>query len=391
MLKSQELYAKLEDMKTEAKALIEKDDVKAEDIKAKQEEIENMKAKIEMQEKIEAEEKEEVKNKIKNGQMKEIGKGVEDMKNKTELYKEGFYNALRGRSVTVEQQQAITEINNALSSTTGEDGGYLIPEDQQTKIKELKRQLKSMEELVNVEPVTTKSGSRNIEKDAEYTPFAELTEGLDVPEESSPQFVNVPYAIKDRGGILPVPNSLFADNTANLESYLNKWLAKKEVATRNKLIVDKLATLSKTAIADIDDVKDVMDVQLDPAIADMAVVVMNQDSFNKFNKMKDNDNNYLLEKDPQNPTRKLLNGKPIIVFSNKTLATRDDAGTLKAPVIIGSLSEAITLFDRQAISLLSTKIGGTAFGKNRTEVRAITREDVQFVDSDAVVYGEIAL
>jgi HK97 family phage major capsid protein len=135
----------------------------------------------------------------------------------------------------------------------------------------------------------------------------------------------------------------------------------------------------------------VLNVTLDPSIAAMSIVVMNQDSFNKFDKMKDSQGNYLLEKDPQNPTRKLLAGKPIYVFSNKTLKTRDDAGTKKAPVIIGSLKEAVTLFDRQAMSLLSTNIGGSAFTKNRTDIRAITREDVKMVDTASVVYGELIL
>ncbi|WP_432408633.1 phage major capsid protein [Wukongibacter sp. M2B1] len=386
-MKLQELYSKLEEIKANAEGL-----EKAEDIKASIEQIKDIKAQIELQKQLEADKKQEIKNKINAGEMNRIdGKDIDDMKNKAEIYKEGFYNVLRGRTLTTEQHKVVTEINNALSSNTDTDGGYLIPDDQKTAIKELKREFGGLEFLVNTEKVSTKSGSRNIEKDAAYTPFTELTEGNDIPEENSPQFENIPFDIKDRGGILPVPNSLLADETANLQSYLNRWLAKKSIATRNKLIVDLLGTLAKTAIAGINDVKDVLDVQLDPAIKDMAIIVMNQDSFNKFNKMKDNDDNYLLEKDPQNSTRKLLNGKPVYVFSNKILATRDDAGTMKAPVIIGSLSEAITLFDRQAMSLLATKIGGSAFTKNRTEIRAITREDIKFVDSDAIVFGEITL
>ena len=388
----EQLYAELYEEKVKATTLTESEEATVEEINAKAEKIKALKAKITVAEQLEADEKEEIENKISKGEMKKIedGKEVDKMNNK-ERYSEVFYNALRGKALTVEDQALITEVNNALSSATGEDGGYLIPVDQKTAIKELKRQMKSLETLVNVEPVSTLSGSRNIEKDAEYTPFTTFAEGEDVPASDSPQFVNIPYTITDRGGILPVPNNLFADNTANLKGYLNKWMAKKQVATRNKLIVDLLNTLAKTAIADIDDVKNILNVQLDPAIADMSIVVMNQDSFNIFDKMKDNDNNYLLEKDPQDPTRKLLAGKPIYVFSKKTLPTRDDAGTLKAPVVIGSLKEAITLFDREQMSLLATTIGGTAFGKNRTEIRAITREDVKTVDTDAVVFGEIVV
>ncbi|NFT52821.1 phage major capsid protein [Clostridium sporogenes] len=390
---SDELKQELQGLQNEAKSLINKEGVTAEDINNKSKEIETLKAKITMQENIEEEERKEMEDKINNGTAEEIGNGgnVEETKNKQELYKEGFYNVLRGKRVTEEQATVLKEFNNALSSNTGEDGGYTIPVDQQTAIKELKREFKSLETLVNIEPVTTLSGSRNIEKDAEYTPFVEFAEGDDVPTTDSPQFVNIPYAIKDRGGILPVPNNLLADNTANLANYLNRWLAKKQVATRNKLIVDLLATKAKTAVASADDLKTITNITLDPTISAMSVVVTNQTGFNWLDTLKDSEGNYLLQKDPTMPTRKLLYGiQPVEVYSNKTLKNDTTSGT-KAPIIIGALKEAVTLFDREAMSLLSTNIGGDAFKKNRTDIRAITREDIKLVDSDAFVYGQVTI
>ncbi|NFO71576.1 phage major capsid protein [Clostridium botulinum] len=390
---SDELKQELEQLQNEAKQLMNKDGVTAEEITNKSKNIDILKAKITMQEKIEEEERQEIEDKINAGIAKELGKGgsMEETKNKQELYKEGFYNALRGKRVTEEQATVLEEFNNALSSNTDEDGGYTIPIDQQTAIKELKREFKSLETLVNTEPVTTPKGNRNIEKDAEYTPFAEFEEGEDVPTTDSPQFVNISYVIKDRGGILPVPNNLLADNTANLASYLNKWLAKKQVATRNKLIVDLLATKAKTAVASADDLKTITNVTLDPAISAMSVVVTNQTGFNWLDTLKDSEGNYLLQKDPTMPTKKLLFGiHPVEVYSNKTLKNDTTSGT-KAPIIIGALKEAVTLFDREAISLLSTNIGGDAFKKNRTDIRAITREDVKLVDSDTFVYGQVTI
>ncbi|WP_061328891.1 phage major capsid protein [Clostridium botulinum] len=390
---SDELKQELEQLQNEAKQLMNKDGVTAEEITNKSKNIDTLKAKITMQEKIEEEERQEIEDKINAGIAKELGKGgnMEETRNKQELYKEGFYNVLRGKRVTEEQATLLKEFNNALSSNTGEDGGYTIPIDQQTAIKELKREFKPLETLVNIEPVTTPKGNRNIEKDAEYTPFAEFEEGEDVPTTDSPQFVNISYVIKDRGGILPVPNNLLADNTANLASYLNRWLAKKQVATRNKLIVDLLATKAKTAIASADDLKTITNVTLDPAISAMSVVVTNQTGFNWLDTLKDSEGNYLLQKDPTMPTKKLLFGiHPVEVYSNKTLKNDTTSGT-KAPIIIGALKEAVTLFDREAISLLSTNIGGDAFKKNRTDIRAITREDVKLVDSDTFVYGQVTI
>lgn len=382
---SDELKQKLATLQNEAKELVKDEKATAEQIEAKTAEIETMKAKLGTQLAIEADEQAAIEANAKPAPAAKIETDPKA------VYEDAFYNALAGKPLTEAQSKAIIEVNDALSSTTGEDGGYLIPVDQQVAIRELKRQFQPLEDLVTVESVSTLTGSRNMEKDAQYTPFAEFAEGADVPATDTPQFVNITYAIKDRGGILPVPNNLLADNKANLQGYLNTWLAKKSVATRNKLIVDLIGTKAKTAIAGIDDVKNALNVTLDPAISAMSEVVMNQDAFNKFDKMKDTDGNYLLQPDPVNPTQKLLCGHPVRVYSNKTLPTRTADTKKLAPVIIGSLKEAVVMFDRQAMSLLATNIGGTAFGKNRTEIRAIEREDIKGFDLDAIVYGEIEI
>ena len=387
-----ELMNKLEELKAEAGKLAETSNVEdTEKLNAKLAEIKNVKARIKFEEMKIEDERITAENKIQNGRMKPIDNTKDNQIDNQAVYEKAFYNVLQGKRLSAEDVNVLQKVNNTLSSGTGEDGGYLIPNDQKVAIKELKRQYKSLETLVNVEPVTTLTGSRSIEKEAEYTPFIEFAEGDDISETDSPKFNNVLYAIKDRGGILPVPNNLLSDNKANLKSYLNKWLAKKQVATRNSLIVNLMRAKEKNLIENIDDVKEIFNVTLDPSIADMAVVVMNQSSFNKFDKMKDGNGEYLLQKDPTDKTKKMLDGRNIIKFSNKILSNRDDNGIKKAPVIIGSLKEAITLFDRDATSLLSTQLGGTAFKKNRTEIRAITREDVKEVDSDAYVFGEIVV
>lgn len=302
-------------------------------------------------------------------------------------YEEAFYNTLRGRASVDDIE--ILEARN-LSSGVEADGGCLIPVDQQTEINELKRTYTALRGLVTVEQVRTTTGSRVLEQDAEHTPLEEFTETGEegIKETSAPKFVPVTYSIKNYGGILPIPRTLLQDQTANLRSYLNKWLAKKAVATENSLIIANLNTLTKVPVETIDDVKDIMDVTLDPSISALAKVVTNQDGFNYLNKLKDSQGNYLLEKDPKNSTKKMLNGKEIVVLSNRTLKTTGTSAK-KAPLIIGSLTEAIVLFDRETIELKSTDVGGDAFKKNRIDMRAIMRLDVKKFDSAAVVYGEL--
>ena len=132
----------------------------------------------------------------------------------------------------------------------------------------------------------------------------------------------------------------------------------------------------------IDDIKTVLNKTLDPAISANAIVVTNQTGFNELDKMKDTDGNYLLQPDPTKPTQKLLKGRPVKVYPDKVLAN----DTTKAPVIIGDFKRAITLFDRQLLTVDSTNIGAGAFETNSTKVRGLLRMDVQKFDEKAIVF-----
>lgn len=386
MLKSQQMKAQLNALIAESKLLMNEEGATAEEIGAKTSEISALKAKITLQEGIEAEERTQLEDET----AQEFATGIKQPTNDATEYEKAFYNLMTGKDVTAEQKEIL--IKNALSSTSGTDGGYLIPVDQQVAVKELMREYGSLDELVNIESVSTLTGSRNIEKDAEYTAFADLTEGNTIADTDTPQFTNITYSIKDYAGIMPVPNNLLADAKA-LEAHLMKWLAKKNVATRNSIITAILATLTKTAITGVDDVKTVLNKTLDPAIANKSYIIMNQDSFDKFDKIKDSEGRPVLQPDVTNPTIMRLKGKEIKLVSNKVMATRigsgADAGKKFAPVIIGNLKEVVTIFDRQAMSLLATNIGAGAFEKNQTKYRAILRLDAKKVDGVAAIFGEI--
>jgi HK97 family phage major capsid protein len=306
--------------------------------------------------------------------------GVVESKNENKIYENAFYNALAGRADATEI--ALLDSKAALSSTTGEDGGYLIPIDQRTAIKELMREYGPLDQYVNVEVVSTLTGSRNLEVNAEHVPFVKFVEGDTIAEIETPKFVNLTFSIDDRGGILTIPNDLLADNTAGLMAYLNKWLAKKIVATRNALILEILATLTKTAMTDYKDIKTTLNVLLDPAISQRSIIFTNQDGFNFLDQAEDGNGRPLLQPDPTSPTSKMFAGRKIVSISNVILKS---TGTV-APVIVGDLKQVITLFDRQMTSIVSTKTGAGSFEKNQTKVRAITREDGKIVDTGAVVY-----
>ncbi|MHB0801895.1 phage major capsid protein [Bacillus thuringiensis] len=313
------------------------------------------------------------------------------VKNEDPSYKDVFMKAIRGQNLSHEEVSVMQEYKAALSENSGKDGGYIVPEDITTTINQLKQTVDSLEQYVNVQPVSTNKGARTLEKRAASTPFAPLSEygkPNAMQEIASPEFDRLSYAIEDYAGFLPVPNDLLDDTDQALESYLRQWIAKKSIATRNYLILQEINKLTKVDLKDYNGLKTTLNVTLDPLFAAAANIFTNQDGFNYLDQLEDKNGRPLLQPDPTNPTRKLFSGKPVIVLSNKTIATDKDG---KAPFIVGDLKEAVILWDRKQLSIDMTKEGGNAWRTNTSEFRAIEREDVTLWDQEAVVYGQITI
>src|SRR5699024_1473392 len=299
-----------------------------------------------------------------------------------------FFKAIRGKTLSDDELDVMNKYKARLSSERGEDGGYIIPEDIQTKINKLRQSDDDLKQYVNVIPVSTNKGARTLERRAEHTPFAPLSEYGDpnaMEEIDSPKFDRVPYAIEDYAGFLPVYNSILDDSDQALENYLIQWIAKKGKATDNHFILKVLDGFEKTTLDDHTGIKTTLNVELDPAFLPTTRIYTNQDGFNYLDQLEDGNGRPLLQPDPTSPTKKLLHGYPVVVFSNKTIATENNL----APFIIGDLKEAVNYWDRQQISIDMTKVGGDAWRSNTTEFRAIMRLDTGEWDSEAVKYTQI--
>ena len=279
-----------------------------------------------------------------------------------------------------------------LTSNTDESGnaiGLTIPVDVQTTIHTLVRRFDSLQEYVNVEKVTTTSGSRVYEKWSNITPLTALdTEDGEIPANDDPALYLIKYLIKRYAGISTVTNSLLKDTAENILAWLSKWIAKKVVVTRNTKIlaaIDGIKAAQKKDVKDVDGIKDIKNNQLDPAIEATSMFITNQDGFNVLDKVKRADGSYLLQKDVASATGYTFLGKPIKKIASRFLPNKGTQAAPKYPLYIGDLKEAVTLYDRENMSLLTTNIGGGAFETDTTKVRVIDRFDVQLVDDEAVV------
>lgn len=285
-----------------------------------------------------------------------------------------FKNLVRGR------------YQNLLDSKTdhsGSDAGLTIPQGIRTAINTLVRQYDSLQEYVNVENVTTLTGSRVYEKWTDITGLANIDdEAGKIADIDDPKLSLIKYTIKRYAGISTVTNSLLADSTENILAWLSGWIAKKVVVTRNKEIlgvVDKLPT--KPTLTKWDDIID-LEAKVDPAIKQTSFFLTNTSGFTALKKVKNAFGDYLMERDVKSPT-----GYSIAGFAVKEISDRwlPNASSGVMPLYFGDLKQAVTLFDRQQMSLLSTNIGGGAFETDTTKVRVIDRFDVVATDTEAFV------
>ncbi|MBB5325195.1 HK97 family phage major capsid protein [Anoxybacillus tepidamans] len=286
-----------------------------------------------------------------------------------------------------------TRFRNAMSEGSNQDGGYTVPQDIQTRINELRESKDALQNLITVEPVTTLSGSRVFKKRSQQTGFVEVAEGAAIGEKATPQFTLLQYQVKKYAGFFRVTNELLNDSTEAIVNTLVRWIGDESRVTRNNLIASLLGTKAKTAIADLDALKQVVNVQLDPVFRSTSSVIVNQDAYNWLDTLKDQNGQYLLQPSISSPTGRQLLGLPVVIVSNKVLANRVDGGTGAqfAPIIVGDLKEAVVMFDRQRTEIMSSNVAMDAFETDATLWRAIERMDVKLRDDEAFVFGEVQL
>lgn len=288
---------------------------------------------------------------------------------------------LSGKKLGDEEKALIVEADPTAENAHGTN--YLLPEDVQLAIRELRRNYMSAKDLglVNVIPTTALSGSTNFELDdnGELTDFED---GKDVSEEDGPKFKKVPFAIKFKGKLIYISNILSGNEKAGLLSYLNKWFVKKAVRTENKDIFTTLAAgKTEKAIKGLTALKNHINVDLDPSCTMAGVIITNQSGFAAMDGQKDKNGRGLLEENPSKKTKKMFQELPIYVFSDKELKNVNG----KAPMFVGATDAGCDFMDKDKLEFATSE--HYAFGKNQTTLRVMEGYDT--VQTDAETYSYV--
>ena len=372
-----ELLDKINAKKTEVKNLVSEN--KIDEAKAAKEELINLQAKFDVLYDLEEEKEEEMKNKIENGDAKEItNKPNDQIKEFANAARQGF------------------RIQNTMSTGVDADGGYAVPQDIQTKINEYKEAKKSLKDLVDVEKVTVQKGQRTFKKRAQQTGFTKVGEGGKIGAKATPQFERLSFEIEKYAGYFPVTNELLKDSDQSIVNTLVEWIGDESRVTANKLIVAEINdNFTPVALSGLDDIKKALNVTLGQAFKPTAKIVTNDDGLQYLDTLKDEDGKYLLQPSPQDPMQlRLCAGAttiPVEVYPNTDMPTVEN----KIPFIIGDFKEAVKFFDRELTTIKQSDVAVigdlNAFEEDLTLFRAIEREDVVVKDDMALVNGYIEI
>lgn len=383
-----ELLDAINQKKVSIRQLVEEN--KLEDAASEKEELKKLQQKFELLKDLEDEQQAQLTNKLNNNPEDKTGVTImtPSADAPTDAVKEFAAAARAGFRM---ENAAIAE---GMRENSDENGGYVVPEDIQTQINQHKQAEFTLEKLISVENVTRTKGARTYEKKATVTGFSDIEEGEALSKMDEPEFERVRYAIKDRGGWLPITNDLLSDTDQNITEVITRWIARKSNATGNKKILEMIATKTPAEIETMDAVKKAIIVELGAAYREGAQILTNDDGLLWLATLKDTTGRDLLQPNPLDVMQMYLSVGPIkvpvIAVPNQTYASdKTTAKKVKVPIICADFKEAFKKYDRQRTSLLASNVAaaGTlnAFTQNLTLIRAIERNDFEVIDKDAFI------
>lgn len=211
-----------------------------------------------------------------------------------------------------------------------------------TPIREIKTTV-DLKPFTTIYPAKKASGKYPILKKAtsKMVSVAELEKN---PKLAKPEFEQVDWTVETYRGAIPVSQESVDDADVDLISIVAETVGQIKVNTTNAAIADVLKSFTAKTVASVDDIKKILNVELDPAY-DVAFVV-SQSFYQILDTLKDKNGRYLLQDSITAVTGKVLLGKPVFVLSDEILGA---SGEAKA--FVGDFKRGILFADRKDLGL----------------------------------------
>ena len=367
----------------EAKAILMKDG-KTEEYTAKMADVEKLNANIEAVEGMIAEEAKGMEP-GENPALKGMGAPAKEsgLKKAIKALAEAARNGFKVKAVT-EGSMANTQ--------HAADGGYLVPEDIETRVYALRGEVPSLLDEVTVKTVTAQSGRRTLRKRTGGTGFATVAEAAAYPVLGTPQFDTVEYKIEKRGGVTAATAEVMEYSDEEIAAEIETWLAAESRATANRLIVAQAKASGTTALTGIDGIVKAW-IQLGSAFRSVSKLITNDDGLAWLATLTDKNGRFLLAPNPSETSQLQLTVGgavlPVKVYDNEVIPSE---GT-KAPFILGSLKDGIVYWQKKGFAIKQSDVAVVgdlnAYEQDLVLWRGSQWDACTEWDTDAFIYGEV--
>lgn len=227
-----------------------------------------------------------------------------------------------------------------------------------------------LKRFANIFQTTTASGKYPILKKAtaRLNTVAELEAN---PALAKPEFEEVNWAVQTYRGAIPISNESIQDSAVDLVGIIARHANEQKLNTTNFAIANVLKSFTAAAMSDLDDLKKIINVSLDPAYNKS--IVATQSFYNVLDTLKDGNGRYLLQDSIISPSGKTLLGMPVFVIEDGLFGV--DGNTT---AFIGDLNRATLFANREDITV--RWVDHNIYGQY---LQVATRFDVKKADAGA--------
>ncbi|EAG2419282.1 phage major capsid protein [Listeria monocytogenes] len=250
------------------------------------------------------------------------------------------------------------------------DAGVIIPEEIIYSPEKEVKTVTNLAELVSKTKVSTASGKYPILKraTARLNSVPELEAN---PQLAKPQFEQINWEVLTYRGAIPISQESIDDAAVDLVSIVSENAQEQKINTTNYAISEVLKTFTAKAVTDTDDIKQILNVTLDPAYERNAVV--SQSFLQWVDTLKDSDGQYILHRDITSPSGTSLFGIKLEVVNDELLGLAGEAHAF-----LGDLKRAVLFADR--VDITARWVDNEIYGQY---LQVGTRFDVKQADSNA--------
>lgn len=264
------------------------------------------------------------------------------------------------------------EKRDGVSGITSPDVAPTIPESILYNPENEVKSVTDLSKLVTQFSATTASGK--------YPVLKRATERMNSVEElaknpalAKPEFEEVDWKVSTYRGAIPLSQESIDDSAIDLTALVANNANEQKINTTNFAIASVLKAFTAKAVAgeSVDDIKHILNVDLDPAYN--KTIVASQSFYQYLDTLKDKNGQYLLHEAITDGSPRTLLGVPVTVVEDELLGAAGEAHAF-----IGDLARGVLFANRKDIQV--RWVDNEVYGQY---LQAVTRFDVKQADKKA--------